>query len=77
MGGGLLALEFTGILDQDVELGGTTPVDDRNGFNDLSRLGMLWKVRHRWPEGARFAFNCYRIGYSFSSASLVMHQSFS
>eukprot|EP00957_Ditylum_brightwellii_P042162 3193017-Ditylum_brightwellii.AAC.1 len=21
---------------------------------------MLWTVRHRWPEGAHFVFNCYR-----------------
>ena len=20
---------------------------------------MLWKVRHLWPSGARFVFNCY------------------
>ena len=35
-------------------------VDSHNGFNELSRLAMLWTVRHRWPAGARFAFNCYR-----------------
>ena len=21
---------------------------------------MLWAVRHEWPSGAHFAFNCYR-----------------
>ena len=35
-------------------------VDAANGFNNLSRLGMLWTVRHRCPKIARFAFNCYR-----------------
>eukprot|EP00957_Ditylum_brightwellii_P017652 1329895-Ditylum_brightwellii.AAC.1 len=40
--------------------GGTTLVDARNGFNELSRMAMLWTVRHRWPSGARFMFNCYR-----------------
>ena len=53
----LLALEF---LTQDAEPSGTTLVYYRNGFYELSRLAMLWTVRHRWPEGLRFAFNCYR-----------------
>ena len=39
---------------------GTLLVDARNGFNELSRKAMLWTVRHRWPAGARFSFNCYR-----------------
>jgi hypothetical protein len=39
---------------------GLTLVDARNGFNELSRYAMLWIARHRWPKGARFAFNCYR-----------------
>ena len=34
--------------------------DVHNGFNNLSRLAMMWTVRHRWPGGARFDFNCYR-----------------
>ena len=21
---------------------------------------MLWVVHHKWPSGARYAFNCYR-----------------
>ena len=51
------ALEF---LTQDVDPIGTTLVDTCNGFNELSRLAMLWTVQHHWPEGARFVFNCYR-----------------
>ena len=39
---------------------GTTLVDSHNGFNKLSRLAMVWTVRHRWPAGARFSSNCYR-----------------
>ena len=34
--------------------------DADNGFNCLSRLNMLWDVRHRWARGSRFAFNMYR-----------------
>ena len=48
------ALEF---LTQYAEPSGTTIVDDRNGCNELSRLAMLWTVRHRWPSGVRFVFN--------------------
>ena len=44
-------------------------VDACNGFNKLSRLSMLWTVRHRWPVGARFTFNCYR-----HWAQLLLHQ---
>ena len=51
------ALEF---LTYDAEPIITTLVDARNGFNKLSRLAMLWTVRHRWQAGVRFAFNCYR-----------------
>ena len=36
------ALEF---LTQDTELSGTIHVDARNGFDNLSRLAMLWYVR--------------------------------
>ena len=35
----------------------TLLVDARNGFNEVNRRAMLWNVRHRWPKGARFAFN--------------------
>ena len=50
-------LEF---LTQDVEPSGTTLVDACNGFNELSRLAMMWTVRHRLLVGVRFAFNYYR-----------------
>ena len=38
----------------------TILVDATNGFNELGRTCMLWTVRHRWANGAWFAFNCYR-----------------
>jgi hypothetical protein len=41
-------------------LNATLLVDAFNGFNELSRKAMLWTVKHRWANGARFAFNCYR-----------------
>ena len=53
----LVSLE---LLTQEYEPRGTTLVDAHNGFNDLSRLAILWTVRHRWPAGASFTFNCYR-----------------
>ena len=58
--GYLRAMGAIELLTQDEEPSGTTLVDARNGFNDLSRLTMLWTVQHRWPEGVRSAFNCYR-----------------
>ena len=45
-GGGVLALESTGILPQDADPGGTTLVDACNGFNKLICLVMLWTVIH-------------------------------
>ena len=54
------ALGALELLTQDTESIGTPLVDDRNGFNELSRLAMLWTVWHCWPSGTRFVFNCYR-----------------
>ena len=34
-------------------------VDANNSFNQINWIGMLWTVRHLWPFGARFVFNCY------------------
>ena len=35
-------------------------VDAANGFNNLSKIVMLWTVWHRCPRLATYAFNCYR-----------------
>ena len=34
--------------------------DAKSAFNEINQVGMLWTVRHLWPSGARFVFNCYR-----------------
>ena len=44
--GYLRAMGAIELLTQDEEPSGTTLVDARNGFNDLSRLTMLWTVQH-------------------------------
>ena len=59
-GGTQRALEALEFFTQEAELSVITLNDARNGFNELSRLAMLWTVQHRCPEGARFAFNCYK-----------------
>ncbi len=41
---------------------GFTMVNAANRFNKLSHTAMLWTVRHLWPKGSQFAFNCYRHG---------------
>ena len=46
------ALEALEFLTQDSEPSGTTLVDSRYGFNDMSRLAMLWTVQRRWPSRA-------------------------
>ena len=46
-GGTQRALEALEFLTQEAEPIGTTLVDACNGFNELSRLAMLWTVRHR------------------------------
>ena len=38
-------------LTQEAEPSRTTLVDARKGFTELSRLAMLWTVRHCWPGG--------------------------
>ena len=54
------ALEALDFPTQEAEPSSTTLVDACNGFNELSRLAMLWNVQHHWPDGSRFAFNCYK-----------------
>ena len=48
LGGVMLALEATGFQTHDEEPGGTTFVDAWNGFNDLSRLALLYTVHQHW-----------------------------
>ena len=35
-------------------------VDAANAFNSINRHHMLWSVRHLWPSGDIFTFNCYK-----------------
>ncbi|HEY9815494.1 MAG TPA: hypothetical protein V6D20_06805, partial [Candidatus Obscuribacterales bacterium] len=35
-------------------------IDAKNAFNEMNRVTMLWTIRHEWPQGALFTFNCYK-----------------
>jgi hypothetical protein len=35
-------------------------MDAKNAFNKGDQIAMCWTIRHLWPSGARFTFNCYR-----------------
>ena len=41
-------------------------IDMRSTFNEENRTAMLWAVRHKWPSGAQFMFNCYRHWATFA-----------
>ena len=32
----------------------------KNAFDSVTKMTMLWRVRHLWPYMSRFASNCYR-----------------
>ena len=58
--GGIHAMQNLWDLHQRDEDWGFLLIDAKNAFNELNRTAMLWAVRHEWPSGARFVFNCYR-----------------
>ena len=60
-----MELEATGCLTQEADPSGTTLVDACNGLNKLSRLEMLWTLRHCCPAGSRYVFNCYKYWAQF------------
>ena len=34
-------------------------VDAKKAFNEINRVGIMWKVRHLWMSVAHVVFNCY------------------
>ena len=58
--GGIHCMEQTWKQHQQKEEWGFLLIDARNAFNEGNRMLMLWNVRHEWPSGARFTFNCHR-----------------
>ena len=55
-----MALESTGLLNQEEKTEGTALAFSCNGFNKLIRLEMMCTVRNHWSSGARFMFNLFK-----------------
>jgi hypothetical protein len=58
--GGIHSMQHVWNAHRSDEDWGFLLIDAKNAFNEQNRTAMLWTVRHEWPSGARFAFNCYR-----------------
>ncbi len=58
--GGIHAMQALWDLHETEENWGFLLIDASNAFNEQNRIEMLWAVRHEWPSGARFVFNCYK-----------------
>ena len=58
--GAIHAMHFFWEEYKKEEYWGFLLIDTRNAFNEENRTAMLWAVRHEWPSGAQFTFNCYR-----------------
>ena len=58
--GGIHAAREAWKENEDDEEWGFLLVDARNAFNEGNRIAFLWTIRHLWPSGARFVFNCYK-----------------
>jgi hypothetical protein len=58
--GAIHAMQHMWELHKAEEEWGFLLIDARNAFNEQNRTAMLWTVRHEWPSGARFTFNCYK-----------------
>jgi hypothetical protein len=58
--GGIHALRLIWELHSQEEEWGFLLVDAQNAFNEGNRMKMCWTIRHVWPAGARYVFNCYR-----------------
>ncbi|WP_288993061.1 hypothetical protein, partial [uncultured Marinobacter sp.] len=58
--GAIHAMQHMWELHKAEEEWGFLLIDAKNAFNEQNRIAMLWTVRHEWPSGARFTFNCYK-----------------
>ena len=43
--------------DQDSDWGFLL-INAQNSFNEENQTAIMWAVRHEWPSGSHFTFNC-------------------
>jgi hypothetical protein len=58
--GGIHAMRLLWDTHSAKEESGFLLMDAKNAFNEGNRTAMCWTIRHPWPSGARYTFNCYR-----------------
>ncbi len=58
--GGIHAMRLLWEQHSAEEEWGFLLIDAANAFNEGNWIVMFSTIRHKWPSGTRFAFNCYR-----------------
>ena len=70
--GGVHAMRTMWITMKEEGEMGFLLIDARNAFNEANQTKMLQMIRHLWPMGAQFTYNCYHTTQQSTYGRLIV-----